>query len=192
MNNKNLLLTMLLLLIMNVGSFAQFTVVVIPDTQKLSSEEEWIEWTDEEGYLYDCPVNPDELHTIIIGPDGAVDYYSLTADSLRGTKICFINGSDDQLSKMEVGVEFGDNDVAYIEDFYPMEISNFVTASSGVYSLFWQFPSQQVNEEYFYYPDDSGDDYDTFDFEDDRYYVFLVYTVSREDYAVLYDISPEY
>jgi hypothetical protein len=159
---------------------------------KLSSEDEWIEWTDDEGYLYDCPVNPGELHTIIIGPDGAVDYYSLTADRNRGAKISFINGSDTHLAKMEVGVEFGDDDVAYIDDFYPMEISNFVTASSGVYSLFWQFPSQQVNEEYFYYPNDSGDDYELFDFEEGRYYVFLVYTVSRDDYAVLYDITPDY
>ena len=159
---------------------------------KLSAEDEWIEWADDEGYLYDCPVNPGELQSIIIGLDGAVDYYSLTADRNPGAKICFINGSDTQLSKMEVGVEFGDDNVAFIEDFNPMEISNFVTASSGVYSLFWQFPSQQVNEEYYYYPNDSGDDYKLFDFEEGRYYVFLVYTVSRDDYAVRYDITPDY
>ncbi|KKL52854.1 hypothetical protein LCGC14_2281310, partial [marine sediment metagenome] len=159
---------------------------------KMTSEDEWIEWTDDDGYLYDCPVNPGELHAIIIGPDGTVDYYSLTADRNRGAKISFINGSDAQLSKMEVGVEFDDNDVAYIEDFDSMEISNFVSASPGVYSLFWQFPSQMVNEEHFFYPDDGGDDYERFDFDEGRYYIFLVYTVSRNDYAVLYDITPDY
>lgn len=159
---------------------------------KLSSEYEWMEWTDDDGYVYDCPVNPGELHAIIVAPDGTVDYYSLEEDRNRGAKICFINGSDAQLAKMEVGVEFDDDDVAYIEDFYPMEISNFVTADPGVYSLFWQFPSQEVNEEYFYYPDDTGDDYERFDFDEGWYYVFLVYTVSRDDYAVLYSITPEY
>jgi hypothetical protein len=158
---------------------------------KLSSEDEWIQWTDEEGYLYECPVNPGELHTIIIGPDGSVDYYSLKADRRRGAKICFINGSDAPVSKMEVGVEFDDNDVAYIEDFNPLEVSNFVTASPGYYSLFWQFPSQEVYEEYYFYPDESGDGYELFDFEEGKYYVFLVYTESRNDYAVLYDITPD-
>jgi hypothetical protein len=158
---------------------------------KLSSENRWIEWTDDSGYFYECPVNPGELHTIIIGPDGSVDYYSLEADRLSGAKICFINGSDAQLAKMEVGEEFDDNNVAYIEDFNPMEVSNFVTATPGYYSLFWQFPSQEVMDDYYFYPDESGEDYEIFYFEESRYYVFLVYTVSRDDYAVLYDITPD-
>jgi len=41
MNSRNLLIAMILLLITIVGTFAQFTLVVIPDTQKLSSDEEF-------------------------------------------------------------------------------------------------------------------------------------------------------
>lgn len=41
MKNKNLLLSIIFLLIVNAVTFAQFTIVVIPDTQKLSSDEEF-------------------------------------------------------------------------------------------------------------------------------------------------------
>jgi len=41
MKKKNLFLVLILLLILNVATSAQFTIVVIPDTQKLSSDEEY-------------------------------------------------------------------------------------------------------------------------------------------------------
>ena len=71
----------------------------------------------------------------------------------------------------------------------------FVTAPPGSYGLFWQFPSQKVNDkdnDYFYYPNDDGTGYELLPFEKGRYYVFLVYTVSRGDYGTLFDITPEY
>jgi len=158
---------------------------------KLTSEDEWQEWTDEEGYLIQCPVKSDEIHSIIIGPEGAVDYYSLTADRQNGAKVCFINGADAKLSKMEIGVEFDDNDIAYIDDFDPLGISNFVTIEPGTYSLFWQFLNQKINDDYYFYPGDIGTEYELFDFEDGGYYVFLAYTFSREDFAILYEITSD-
>ncbi|MEW5814120.1 MAG: hypothetical protein AB1798_01825 [Spirochaetota bacterium] len=158
---------------------------------KLSEEESWYTLPDEWGNPLDCPVNPGFIYCIIIGSDGSALYFELTYTADNNPKVCFLNGSDTALSGMEVGVDWGKDTVAYVENFDVMNVSNFVSVKPGNYSLFWQFPNQLRTGEHYFFPDDSGNAPKIFNFEEGRYYLFLAYTESRKDYAILYDITVE-
>lgn len=157
---------------------------------KLSSEKKWDYWVDKKDVPYYCAVESGKSHCIVIDADGNANYFTLTEYEGPGARVCFFNGSDTKMSRMEVGTDWNDETVAYTEDLDSFVISNFVTIKSGNYSIFWQFPSQKRNSTWFYYPDSSGKNKEIFDFKNGSYYLFLAYTKGRDDYAVLYNITP--
>lgn len=73
----------------------------------------------------------------------------------------------------------------------PNDISNFVSIKKGNYSLFWQFPYQVEDDTYLFYPKSNGKDKEIFSFKNEEYYLFLIYSKGENEYAVLYNITPD-
>ncbi len=158
---------------------------------KLSSSDEWYKWADENGDVWSCPVKADKNYCILIGNDGYLNYYTLTEDNKKGPKVCFLNGSDKRVKRMEISKNWKSNVQAYCVDFNPNDISNFVTFSKGSYSMFWQFPFQVADDDYYYNPNDDRTGKEIFKFVDGEYDLFLIYTKGDAEYGVLYEITPQ-
>ncbi|MCG8570569.1 MAG: hypothetical protein MJB14_10555 [Spirochaetes bacterium] len=157
---------------------------------KTSGEKEWYYWGDDNSQPYYCEVRSGKTHCIVVGVDGRLAYYFLEEPRGKGPKICFLNGTDSELSTMEVGKEFGDYDVAYVEDLSQDTVTNFVVFKEGRYSLYWEFPWQKNRNKYFFYPDETGMEPERILFENNRYYLFLAYSADQDDYAFYIDITP--
>lgn len=157
---------------------------------KLNSEDEWYYWVDDDDSPYYCSVERGKSYCILIGWDGRPEYFELNESRSGYPKVCFLNGSRSELTRMEVANEWRDSDIAFANNLSTNTITNFVAIDPGNYSLFWQFPEQEDYDEYYYYPDDSGEYAEVFSFREDNYYLFLAYTVGRTDYAILYNITP--
>ena len=120
---------------------------------KLEYEREWSYWWDEyTKTAYDCYVDPGYSYAIVIDPDGYPEFYTLTEDYGRGANVCFLNGTPETLTKMEIGEWWG-NPMAYADRLNYYTITNFVSVDDGWYSLYWQYPFQRRSDEYYFYPD---------------------------------------
>lgn len=155
---------------------------------KLSSSDEWYQWADDNGEIWSCPVRADKNYCILIGTDGYLNYFTLTEDNKKGPKVCFLNGSDKRVKRMELSKSWNYGVQAYCVDFNPNDISNFVTFSKGSYSMFWQFPFQILEDYYYANKDLTGKE--IFNFVDGEYDLFLIYTKDDAEYGTLYEITP--
>jgi hypothetical protein len=156
---------------------------------KLNYEREWWYWWDE--YTedpIDCWVDPGYSYCILMDPDGYPEFFTLTEGSGRGAQVCFLNGTPEDLTRMEIGEWWGDP-VAYCDRLEWYTITNFVNIPEGWYSLYWQYPFQRRSGEYYFYPDNSGGE-EIFYFARGDYALFLAYEEYGEPYVNLFYITP--
>uniref|UniRef100_A0A7C4UCB3 Uncharacterized protein n=1 Tax=candidate division WOR-3 bacterium TaxID=2052148 RepID=A0A7C4UCB3_UNCW3 len=158
---------------------------------KLSDSLNWYRWADEDGNVLYCSVKKDKNYCILIGNDGGINYYSLSEDNEKGPKIAFLNGSDKRVKRMEISKKWKDNVQAYCVDFDPNDLSNLVSFKKGNYSMFWQFPSQVKEDDYYYYPNEERTGPEVFKFVDGEYDLFLIYSIGDSEYGILYEITPQ-
>lgn len=157
---------------------------------KESTEKKYYFWAKDGKTPEKCPVESGKIYCFVIGVDGSVEYYILTEGKDDNPKVCFLNGSDTDMSRMEVSKSWKNNPVAYVDNLKQNAITNFVSVAVNNYSAYWQFPVQVKTSEYYFYPDKSGKNAEIFSFKKGNYFIFLAYTYNREDYAVIWDITP--
>lgn len=155
---------------------------------KLSSEKDWQFWGENDQPYY-CEVEAGNNYSIVAGYDGTMSYYSMSENASEGAKVCFFNGTSEKIARMEVGKDWNEKTVAYIDNIPSDIISTFVTVTPGNYSLFWQFPSQVRIDEYYFYPTEDGQ-LEVFYLGKGKYYLFLAFTIGRDDRVEFYDITP--
>lgn len=158
---------------------------------KKSSDSEYFFWSKDGTTPIKCDVEAGKSHCILIDYNGAAEYFTLEENFQNGASVCFLNGSDSLLTKMEVGTDWETNTVAFVEDLDVYMITNFVTFNPGKYSLFWQYPAQKEKKRWFYLLNSSGKDKEILNFTNGSYYLFLAYTDGRNDYAKLINITPK-
>lgn len=159
---------------------------------KLSTSDTWIAWGNEKGEKYNCLVEENKSHCILAGTDGNMQFFTMDEEKNTGPKICFINGSDSKLNRMEISETWKKNVAYAFEGLEKNLISNFLAFNEGEYSIYWQFPGgQERSNSYFYIPDESGNSPLIFEFRNENYYIFMAFTESREDYGRLITITPQ-
>jgi hypothetical protein len=157
---------------------------------KVSTKDEWTLWTDENDKAYSCDVENNKDNCIVTGTDGHVEFFTLEeADNDAGAKVCFFNGTESKLPRMEVGSVWG-TPKAYIDDLSPNAVSTFVTITPGDYSIFWQFPEQKKKDKYYFNTGSDNKTAEKYTFENGDYFLFLTYSDGRTDYGTLYTITP--
>lgn len=158
---------------------------------KLSIEDSWYIWSDDTETPYICNVEDDKNYCIVINAKGSVEFYSLNEPSNNKPKICFLNGSDGTMARMEVAEDWKTGTVAYTSDLERHTVTNFVSMKPGIYSLFWQYVNQVYDERYYFYPKEDGETPELFTFEDNEYSVFIAYSIDGVNYAYIFNITPE-
>ena len=158
---------------------------------KKSVENDYYYWSDDGETPNYCNIESGRSYCIFITTNGQINYFFLKDDLKSGAKVCFINGADSQLSKMQISKDWEKNIAAYTENINTNAITNFVTFLPGIYSLYWQFPNQKEINKYFYLTKDSGNSKLVYAFRDNNYYIFLAYSKARTDYAKLLIITPK-
>lgn len=157
---------------------------------KLSTEKTFYFWALDGKNAEICPVEADKTYCFVIGVDGSIEYYILDEKKDNNPKVCFLNGSNSTITRMEIGKEFKTDYAAYMEDIKENGISTFVSVKPDNYNCFWQFPEQVKSKEWYYYPDATGKKAEIFSFKNGNYFLFLAYTQGRDDYAMLWNITP--
>lgn len=157
---------------------------------KLSSGNDWYFLSDTNEAKVNCTVNPSKIYTIVVDERGVVKIFESDDSFDRGAKLGFFNGSYDVVNRMEIGTKWKEGNIAFSDTLDPYTVTNFCSFKNGGYSLYWQFPHQQTNDDYFFYPDENGVPLQ-FKFESDKYYLFMIYTIDDTDYGTLYDITPK-
>jgi len=164
---------------------------------KKSSDDKYFYWSDNNKKPILNKVEAGKNYCILIDSDGIPHFWELTEKNDNGTNICFLNGTDSILTRMAIGSEWSDKEdpsdvlVTWIDNLDKDMISSFANVEGGDYSCFWQFPNQKKKNIWYYYPDDSGENPEVFNFENGKYYIFFAFTEGRKDYAKLVEITPQ-
>ena len=152
---------------------------------KVSTKNEWIQWADASDNAFSCDVVADKDYCIVTGTDGNAMFYTLEEPDETGAKVCFFNGTDANISRMEIG-EYWGTPKAFIDDLSPNAVSSFVVINPGSYSLFWKYCEQKKKTVLA----DDGKSSEVYSFESGTYYLFLTYLENSVDYGILYIITP--
>ncbi len=158
---------------------------------KISSDENWFFLAADNEKPVMCTVSSSKLYAIIIDEKGKIRFIECDDSFSKGAKVSFFNGSFDIVNTMKIGLSWDVNPAAYVSELDPYSITNMGSIPPSEYNLFWQFPYQVENDNYFFYPDETGNSPMLHVFEANKYYLFLVYTVEDNEYANLFCISPK-
>lgn len=150
-------------------------------------QNEWLVWGDVEPNS--CSIQYRGIYSIVIDRDGNPDFHVITEVPTILPKVCVLNGSRSDVSRIEIGEEWAKRIELTFTDVHSGHLGNFTDMYPGYYSIYWQFPSQKDVNEHYFYSDSSGDKPEVFVFKDFNYYLLLIYTVGRKDYAMLFNIT---
>ncbi|HOJ64176.1 MAG TPA: hypothetical protein PLE45_07120 [Spirochaetota bacterium] len=149
---------------------------------KESDSDQWISLNDK-GNVLTYNIDKGGVYVLVVDTQGLTHFFKCKDSKENGAKILFLNGSQKNVSRMEVSKKWKEgSDGVYTENVPAFTVSNIVALESGKYSLFWQFPDQVKNNNYYYYPDKNGNEF-KYNFDKGKYYLFLVYTKNNKEYA---------
>jgi hypothetical protein len=158
---------------------------------KESTDKSFAFWAKDGKTAEKCEIKAGNNYCFIIGVDGTIKLYYLTEEKTSNPKVCFLNGANSSITRMEVSKGWKKNVAAFTDNLGQNAITNFVSVNPDKYSMYWQFPEHVKTDEYYYYPDKSGKKPEILSFNKSAYFIFLAYTLNREDYAVIWDITPQ-
>ncbi|MBN2547121.1 MAG: hypothetical protein JXB50_15070 [Spirochaetes bacterium] len=79
---------------------------------KLSTEKTFHFWSTDKKNPQLCTVEADKTYCFVIGVDGSIEYYILAEKNDNNPKVCFLNGSNSTISRMEISKEWNKNPAA--------------------------------------------------------------------------------
>ncbi len=161
---------------------------------KQSRDNQYFFWAAEDEVTpIDCVVKPGKTHCILIGTNGVPEFFTCDIGSGVGPKAALLNGTDSTLTRIEIAKAWGKQVGLFATDLSKDTITHFVNLPQGEYGLFWQFPWQKEDgDKYYFYPDDSGNNIETFLFRNDQFYLFIAcYIEGDTDYGILFNITPK-
>lgn len=179
----------------NIDPFSSTSMVKVYSTGryklyfKKSEDADFNIWLDDgvnPGYYN---IESGKSYCISINPNGRINYFLIEDDPKNGAKVCFINGTDSQLTKMQISKEWDKNIAVYTENINKNSVSNFVSFLPGIYALYWQQQDQKGINEYLYAKKNSGNSKLIYVFRENNYYIYLIYTDNKVNHTKLINIS---
>ncbi|MBN1797262.1 MAG: hypothetical protein JW822_01705 [Spirochaetales bacterium] len=156
---------------------------------KPAVQSEWNSWFTADNDST-CNIEAGKTYCITITIDGSIHFFTMTEDNEQGAKICFLNGSQIQISDLRIAVDSLENKACSIQDLESDTLSNFYTVAAGNYLLFWQFTFQKETDEFFFYTHNMNNQPEPLLFTDAHYYLFCIYTENDAVKALFFDITP--
>ena len=91
-----------------------------------------------------------QIYAIIMFPNRAIEYYEQKVPEKdqedSNSQICFFNGTNNNIHRMEVGLEWKKNTATFVEKLKPNQLTNFVAIPALEYQLFFQYSQNQESQ----------------------------------------------
>lgn len=156
---------------------------------KYNEADDWQPFYDEEDdddvMVY---LEPELVCCLVIDGYGGIKENPLVLPESDLPLVCFCNISDLKLNRMEIGIDYKNDFVAFTTDISAPGMTDFTPIASGGYGLAWETEAAGANDEYACISNDD-DSLKLFQFANNNIYVYGVVN-SDASTAILYNITP--
>jgi hypothetical protein len=160
---------------------------------KFAGDEDWTAMKGKvSGENYQVTLKNGYVLGLVIGSDNSVMDYEINYNKTDSPKIIFANLSTEDLAVLEAGSEFEAHDGSWCDDLAAMTPSNAGDIAAGEYNLYWQTYDQYLDDEYYFYPDDSGENPSPHTIEAGNWYEMMIADVDGKSLCTMFTITPKY